>query len=499
MPRVLCIWFPNWPIQRLHAAPSARDARPLILFREQGQRLSVTACCRRAARHGIRPGQTLGDARAVLPQATYQRAAPELDQAGLRDLALETQVFTPFVGIEVADEPEALLADVSGCPHLWKGERPFLEAVQRFWTERGSVVRLALADTLGTAWAVAHFSSTPALVPSGRERIAISRLPVAALRLPPQVLVRLQSVGLSSVLDILNLPAKELRARFGPHVGQRIQQALGEIPELLVTERLRAPLQAERSFESPLEDQFAVAQVHRDLLRELLRQAALHAAGLHELAGEFQTETGTVQMDLRLVEPTDDEKHLLELITLKWEQLPLTSGILRIVWTAARLAPLARRQARLFEDEEIHHPRLLTRLIDRLSSRLGTEAVLCPRLRHDPQPEHAVQAMPWQADDGESVRLNLDIARSRPMRLLRAPQPLEVISVIPDGPPLQMTWRGHLHRVIRQWGPERIETGWWRTLDAQRDYYRVEWNDGTHVWAFRDRRLGTWFLHGFFD
>ena len=53
--------------------------------------------------------------------------------------------------------------------------------------------------------------------------------------------------------------------------------------------------------------------------------------------------------------------------------------------------------------------------------------------------------------------------------------------------------------MVRCWGPERIATGWWRARDVERDYYRAEWEDGTHAWIFRDRRGGRWFLHGFFE
>jgi protein ImuB len=92
-----------------------------------------------------------------------------------------------------------------------------------------------------------------------------------------------------------------------------------------------------------------------------------------------------------------------------------------------------------------------------------------------------------------------DQARCRPSRLLADPQPITVVSVVPDGAPIRVTWRKQDCRVVRSWGPERIATGWWRTPDVQRDYYRAEWEDGTHAWIFRDRRGGRWFLHGFFE
>ena len=49
----------------------------------------------------------------------------------------------------------------------------------------------------------------------------------------------------------------------------------------------------------------------------------------------------------------------------------------------------------------------------------------------------------------------------------------------------------------RTWGPERIQTGWWRGHYIRRDYYRVETTTGQRFWLFR--RRGHWFLHGVFD
>ena len=77
--------------------------------------------------------------------------------------------------------------------------------------------------------------------------------------------------------------------------------------------------------------------------------------------------------------------------------------------------------------------------------------------------------------------------------------PIDVTSIVPDGPPIRMVWNRQDCLVVRSWGPERIATGWWRAQDVERDYYRAEWEDGTQVWVYRDQRNGRWFLHGFFD
>jgi len=54
-------------------------------------------------------------------------------------------------------------------------------------------------------------------------------------------------------------------------------------------------------------------------------------------------------------------------------------------------------------------------------------------------------------------------------------------------------------RIVRTWGPERIQTGWWRGRWVARDYYRVETTSGERFWLFRRLSDGQWFLHGTFE
>jgi protein ImuB len=53
-------------------------------------------------------------------------------------------------------------------------------------------------------------------------------------------------------------------------------------------------------------------------------------------------------------------------------------------------------------------------------------------------------------------------------------------------------------RIVRHWGPERIETLWWRGPSVRRDYYRVATESGAHLWLFRRLTDNRWFLHGVF-
>ena len=87
----------------------------------------------------------------------------------------------------------------------------------------------------------------------------------------------------------------------------------------------------------------------------------------------------------------------------------------------------------------------------------------------------------------------------RPLRI-NPPIRIEVELVnAGDSPLAAFHWQRRRHAVDRWWGPERIETGWWRGGIVRRDYYRVETTTGRRVWLFRDLVGGGWFLHGSFE
>lgn len=86
----------------------------------------------------------------------------------------------------------------------------------------------------------------------------------------------------------------------------------------------------------------------------------------------------------------------------------------------------------------------------------------------------------------------------RPMRLLARPEPLRVLAMVPDGPPTWFSDGRQEYAVARAWGPERIETAWWRGPDVRRDYFRVRCRSGEEFWLFRAGDEQRWYLHGVF-
>ncbi len=311
-----------------------------------------------------------------MPKAVFLPADPAADRQALCLLALDAQRFSPLVGLEEGDHPESLLTDVTGCTHLWDGEERFLRAVLDYWSGRDYLIRLALAGTVGAAWALSRVT-TGAVVPTGGEAEALSGLPVELLRLPGAVLERLDAVGLSTIGAVLELPREALAGRFDPILTRRLDEALGHRHELLIVERLREPLTAVREWDEPLDDRLGLAIVCREMLRALLSESDHPDAGLQELEAEMRTEAGPVRLEIRLVEPSRDEGHLGQLVELQLERCSWPGGVVAIRWTVLRLGSLPQVQGNwLSDDGATDASRQVVALVDRLSSRLGDDAVL---------------------------------------------------------------------------------------------------------------------------
>ena len=333
------------------------------------------------------------------------------------------------------------------------------------------------------------------------------RLPVTALRLPLKIIETLHELGLRCIGQLRALPRETLPSRFGAELLQRLDQAFGDTPELLVPERPPEPTAVVWVTDEPLTDRESLKFVSGQLLEDLLGQLKPRREGVRQLLCQIKgTAARPVELVVSLVSPSDVAKHLLELLSLQIERADLPEGISFVRLEATSVASLATRQRDLFgfeADTDTH--REVSSLLDRLSNRLGVTAVVRARLVPDAQPELAVAHEPCVAVSrglkatGAEQRENGPHFSTRPLRLFAPPQRIEATAAGPEGAPMHFRWDRRDHRVIRSWGPDRIETGWWRDAPICRDYFRVATQTGQHFWLFRCFEQAAWFIHGAFD
>jgi protein ImuB len=438
---------------------------------------------------------------------------PAEDLHTLERRAEWAECFSPVVGLEEGPRPQGLLLDITGCAGCFGGEDQLLEQISQGLRAEGWVARVALADTVGAAWGLARYGRTPCLVRPGETEQALLALPIAALRLPLDALHLLTQLGIGRVAQLATLPRESLPTRFGPSVLVRLDQALGRRPEIVVPYRPRLEVQERFAFEYPTDRLDTVHWVLDRLAERLHEVLESRHQGARQVECLLHHETvPPTRIEANLSRPSRSPRHIGLLLRTRLEQIRLESPVAALTLRVSAAGSLSDTQGEFLETEHQPDREGLAVLIDHLSNRLGREAVARPRLVPDPQPEYACRLEPLvqgtakpsvkEQERNKEFSAPVSDVRSlltRPLRLWPLPEPIQVLSAVPEGPPVRIEWAGAAYRVVRAWGPERIETGWWRGEDVRRDYYAAATDRGNRFWVFRRRDDDRWFLHGSFD
>jgi len=475
---------------------------PLALIGKVGRREEVVAACSAAKGLGIHVGMAATHARALVSDLDFRPSEPDADTALLDRLALfAVRRWRP---IAAATPPDGLWLDLTGCAHLHGGEERFCRRLHAFCQRAGFTARVAIADTPGTAHAVARFGRPEvAIVAAGRTGEALAPLPIAALRLSGTALGAAKRFGFETVADLLPVARGPLARRLGLPAITRLDQALGGVAEPITPREDAEVPCVERRLLEPIGTAEAIEQVMGDLLRDLamVLQAAglsvrsLRLVGLRVDGSEQVVAVGTSR-------PTREVPHLLRLLKLRIERIDPGLGLEQFWLVAPHTEPLDAVDlgAILAGDSQV---RDLSRLVDVVAGRIGPKAVFRVAPVESHVPERAVTRSDPVALPGTWPKWQ------RPVRLFARPEPLfQVIALLPDQPPRRFEWRGRAYKVVAGDGPERIHGEWWRRdgeVWAVRDYYRVEEEQGGRYWVFRrgdgmesDTGDLSWWMHGVF-
>lgn len=337
----------------------------------------------------------------------------------------------------------------------------------------------------------------------------LDHLPVAALRLDPATLLVLRRLGLKRIGDLSGVARDALARRFrairAPAANPliRLDQLRGRVPEpLLPVLAPDVPLVQRRLLE-PIRHRSLLDRVVDDLCADLARLLESKALGARRVELALWKVDGEVVLrQLEMAVASRDPAHLARLFAHRLDNIDAGFGIelarLRAPWAE----PLALTQRDLDAAAETHGTSLPA-CLDRLTARLGLQAVRRPVPRASHVPERAQgwsEPLAPQVPAQEGLPLH-----ARPLKLLDRAEPIAVLYASPDGLPRQFRWRGEVHEIARAEGPERIAPEWWRERSTVRlrDYYRIEDGQGRRYWIYRaglpdDGRGGVpeWFLQG---
>lgn len=545
--RILSLWFPRLAAERVERQRQDVLPLPLAVVEEVNGAQVIASLTAGAEAAGLRLGQPLRDATAICPDLLTLPADPLAEARFLGVLRRWAGRFSPWV----AEEPPAgLMIDLTGSAHLFGGEAAVLERVAEDCAELGLTLRAGIADTAGAAWGLARYGrSTVAPLRSGdaidqearatRSRAAKRRgwerggsaprpmtargagmamiappghlvealrpLPLAALRLEPDVVDRLMRLGLRQVGDLMVLPRAALARRFGMETLRRLDQALGMEPEPVSPARAPLHFAVRLTLPDPIGLRSDIEAALDRLLPTLCDKLQARGRGVRRLAFQaFRADGGVSVIEVGLARAAHTPDRIRPLLHLKLDQIDPGFGIdcLRLEALATEaLVPGQLRSALAPAPPGRSDSHALDDLVGRLSARLGDGAVtrLHPAESHVPSKGAQVLMAAWsQPHDGPWP----SPSAPRPLVMFR-PEPVDA----PDGPdvPARFRWRRRDFALRMAVGPERLQAEWWLEdpdwREGTRDYWRVEAEGGDRLWLFYGRGGAVtdgWYCEGVF-
>ena len=239
-PRVACVVVPLFPLAaRLRSDPSSRAKR---------SRSSKATATRRGSwrdppgpPRGIRAGQTLPQARALLPDLLARGRDLESERAAQEALTEVADSFSPRV--ESAGEG-VLYFDAAGIP-MPTGEgdaeprlgRAVIAAVEK----AGLPARFGIAASKLAARVAAGLPDSPTAVPAGEEARFLAPLPLARLAPEMELGETLERWGIRSIGELAKLPEGEVASRLG-ELGRELHATARGIDPRPLEPRLPSPL-----------------------------------------------------------------------------------------------------------------------------------------------------------------------------------------------------------------------------------------------------------------
>ncbi len=496
--RFVSIWFRHLATDWFTIRQPQLRHTAFVLSAPSHGRMVITATNALGQSHGIDTGMVVADARAIIPSLLVLDDKPGLTDKLLYRLAECCIRFTPYAAV---DPPDGLILDASGCSHLWGGDALYVAEITKRLNARGYDVRIAIADTIGAAWAIARFGKGSLVIDTGATMEALLPLPPEALRLEPDTIERLHKLGLRQINHFLCMPRPALRRRFGPPLMKRLNQALGHEEEIVQPVQPIVPYQERLPALEPIVTATGIEIALRQLLESLCHRLQQEQKGLRSACFKaYRVDGKTEQIAIGTNRPSYHVDHLFKLFENKIATIEPALGIELFILEASKVEEHIPSQEKLWNSTRGLDHIGLSELLDRLAGKI--DGVRIHRYLPDEHywPERSVKTA---SGLGEKLTTAWKIGRPRPLLLLPKPESIEVTAPIPDYPPMLFRHKGKLHKVIKADGPERIEQEWWIQEGEHRDYYSVEDEKGQRYWLFRsghytgDKR-DQWFIHGFF-
>jgi protein ImuB len=541
--RIAAIYLPNLLSELGSEGATVRGAKPLgVVLRSSTEAQEELSAAARldavnaaAYRFGVREGQSIAEACAMVANLTVRKIVHGDVQAALERLAEMALAFGATVSFSV---PDTVWVDVTGASHLWGGEEQLgVELLSRV-RALGHRARLAIASGPVLAKAFARWASLKPGEPEEHGVRSISprrtaeefaELPVLALPLAEECRGWLVRLGLLSVGDLAKLPKSAIAARLGEQAPQILELCAGRDPEPLVPFRPPQTLVEKMSWDEPVAGLSPLAFVLRGLSarvsarlsgRGQAAQTLLLTIEHDAINARFRGVAKTTELRFKLGSPLWREDEICRVVASRLERHKLVAPSIGLRLEVPKLTSAVPKQLELSQVMAGATGRVgegeLAVVLAELIADVGETAVGVLSLvdTHRPELKSALVAVSEPANDerprprGPKKKLHKAVQQGAPIwsRLPNPPtrllaEPVELHAALRVGATLAV---GHeLYTLERLSFEQRLEAvEWWLREPVRRDYLRL-WlknpNGGLEALVYVERETGRRFLQAVAD
>ena len=400
----------------------ARHASPSDLVVVGGQPWdpgTVLDCSPAARRLGVRPGQPLGSAHKLVPEATFLPADPAAYGTAWIAALERLAEFTPAV--EAGEEPAATefgraTLGIEGLERLWGDEATL---VARIATALAPLLPGTPRAGIGNARFAARVAATrggeivrggDAPIPVGRtppgdaaaDAAWLAPLPIALLTGDEEIRARFRLFGLTRIGEFAAVARSAVLARFGSIGGELHDLARGIDARPLVPRRPIERLAASAELDPPVDSLEPVRFLLHRLAGALCEQLSARGAGAARTRLVLELESAPpVCIDQTLPEPVASASLVERLLVARLEREPPGDPVARITLELDGTAPAAGEQLGLFVPQEALAARLEWQLAT-LAIRFGSDRLWRPTLA-DPDALLAQERVAWLPAAGDTT------------------------------------------------------------------------------------------------
>ena len=220
--------LPDLPLEVYARAWSGGEASRPFAVASGGSRPRIVAANDAAREAGVKRGQPVAAALALVPALALRDRDAEAEARSLEAIATFALSFTSAASLA---PPRTVLAEIGGSLKLFGGLDRLVDAIGRGLRARGHAPRIAVAPTPLAALVRARTRRHDPVLSTEALRAAIADVPLAALDPDTRTLETLAAAGVRTIGAAEALPRDGLARRFGGGLVDALDRAHGRVPD----------------------------------------------------------------------------------------------------------------------------------------------------------------------------------------------------------------------------------------------------------------------------